>query len=149
MLDVPLDGHTIGEIVFRGNLVMKGYLDNPQETTKAFAGGWLHSGDLAVRHPDGAVEIKDRNKDVIISGGENVSSIEVEGTISQVEGVMEVAVVATPDEKWGERPVAFVVLKSGYESKVTEKGIVAFCRERMAGFKVGWCEPRFDWRKEG
>ncbi|WP_426118779.1 acyl-CoA synthetase [Pseudomonas sp. DSP3-2-2] len=132
---VPKDGTTIGEIYMRGNTVMKGYLGNPTATEQAFDGGWFHSGDLAVWHPDGYLEIRDRLKDIIISGGENISTIEVESTLYRHPAVLEAAVVAKPDEKWGETPCAFVTLKPGHEA-VTEAEIIQFCRERMAGFKV-------------
>ena len=113
MLPVPADGATIGELMLRGNTVMMGYLKNPAATQEAFAGGWFHTGDLAVMHPDGYVEVKDRAKDIIISGGENISSLEVEEVLYQHPAVMEAAVVARPDEKWGETPHAFVTLKPG------------------------------------
>ncbi|WP_341522121.1 acyl-CoA synthetase [Pseudomonas sp. G.S.17] len=132
---VPKDGTTIGEIYMRGNTVMKGYLGNPTATDQAFDGGWFHSGDLAVWHPDGYLEIRDRLKDIIISGGENISTIEVESTLYRHPAVLEAAVVAKPDEKWGETPCAFITLKPGHEA-VTEAEIIQFCRERMAGFKV-------------
>lgn len=134
MQPVPQDGQTIGEIFMRGNLVMKGYLKNPRATEEAFAGDWFHSGDLAAWHPDGYVEIKDRSKDIIISGGENISSIEVEDVLYRHPAVSEAAVVARPDEKWGETPCAFVTLKAG--SQVTEQEIIDFCRENMAKFKA-------------
>lgn len=132
---VPKDGQTIGEIYLRGNTVMKGYLGNAAATEEAFAGGWFHSGDLAVWHPDGYLEIRDRLKDIIISGGENISTIEVEGVLYRHPAVLEAAVVAGPDEKWGETPCAFIALKAGQEH-VAEADIVQFCRERLAGFKV-------------
>jgi len=132
--DVPADGATIGELLLRGNTVMKGYLKNPQATDEAFAGGWFHTGDLAVMHPDGYVEIKDRAKDIIISGGENISSLEVEEVLYRHPQVLEAAVVARPDEKWGETPCAFVTLKAG--AGVDAEGIVAWCREHLARFKV-------------
>jgi fatty-acyl-CoA synthase len=132
--DVPRDGETMGEIVMRGNMVMKGYLDNEEATDKAFEGGWYHSGDVAVWHPDGNVEIRDRAKDVIISGGENISTIEVSQAIDRHPAVLECAVVAVPDEKWGERPKAFVVLKRGKEA--TEHELIEFCKERIARFKA-------------
>jgi len=132
---VPKDGQTIGEIYLRGNTVMKGYLGNTAATEEAFAGGWFHSGDLAVWHPDGYLEIRDRLKDIIISGGENISTIEVEGVLYRHPAVLEAAVVARPDEKWGETPCAFIALKAGQEH-VAEADIVQFCRERLAGFKV-------------
>lgn len=131
---VPHDGKTIGEIFMRGNNVMKGYLKNPAATEDAFKGGWFHSGDLAVCHPDGYVEIKDRSKDIIISGGENISSIEIEDVLYAHPDILEAAVVARPDEKWGETPCAFVSLKPG--ASLTEDDVIAFCRERMAKFKA-------------
>jgi fatty-acyl-CoA synthase len=131
---VPADGETMGEIFFRGNIVMKGYLKNPKATEEAFAGGWFHSGDLAVMHPDGYVEIKDRSKDIIISGGENISTIEVEDVLYRHPAVLEAAVVARPDPQWGETPCAFVTLKDGATAEPAE--IIAFCRERMARFKA-------------
>ncbi|SFX05660.1 acyl-CoA synthetase [Marinospirillum alkaliphilum] len=134
MQPVPRDGQTIGEIFMRGNLVMKGYLKNPRATEEAFAGDWFHSGDLAVWHPDGYVEIKDRSKDIIISGGENISSIEVEDVLYRHPAVSEAAVVARPDEKWGETPCAFINLKAG--AQVTEQEIIDFCRDNMAKFKA-------------
>ena len=135
MRRVPADGATIGELMLRGNTVMMGYLKNPAATREAFAGGWFHSGDLAVMHPDGYVEVKDRAKDIIISGGENISSLEVEEVLYKHPSVMEAAVVAQPDEKWGETPHAFVTLKPG-AADVTAASIVAWCREHMAHFKV-------------
>ena len=134
MRDVPRDGETVGEVVMRGNSVMLRYHDRPEETEAAFRGGWFHSQDLAVWHPDGYVDLRDRAKDIIISGGENISSIEVEAALAQHPSVLVAAVVATPDEKWGERPKAFVELKPG--AGATEESLVAFCRERLAGFKV-------------
>jgi 3-(methylthio)propionyl---CoA ligase len=131
---VPADGRTMGEIFMRGNVVMKGYLKNERATEEAFAGGWFHTGDLGVCHPDGYIELKDRSKDVIISGGENISTIEVESALYRHPAVLEAAVVARPDEKWGETPCAFVTLKPG--ATATEDDIIAFCRERMARFKV-------------
>ncbi|WP_370298435.1 acyl-CoA synthetase [Pontibacterium sp.] len=131
---VPQDGETMGEIFMRGNLVMKGYLKNPSTTDESFEGGWFHSGDLAVWHEDGYIEIKDRSKDIIISGGENISSIEVEDVLYRHPEVMEAAVVAKSDEKWGEVPCAFVKLKEG--AKVDEAGIIEFCRNNMARFKA-------------
>ncbi|HUF56100.1 MAG TPA: acyl-CoA synthetase [Thermohalobaculum sp.] len=142
MQPVPRDGETIGEIMFRGNVVMKGYLKNESATEKAFAGGWYHSGDLAVMQPDGYIQIKDRSKDIIISGGENISSIEVEDAIFKHPSVALVAVVAKPDETWGETPCAFVELKPGAEATADE--IIAFARERLAKYKcprhVEFCE---------
>ena len=134
MQPVPADGETMGEIMFRGNITMKGYLKNPKATQAAFAGGWFHSGDLAVVQPDGYVKIKDRSKDIIISGGENISSIEVEDVLYRHPAVLAAAVVARPDEKWGETPCAFVELKAG--AKVAESEIVEFCRGHLARFKV-------------
>jgi 3-(methylthio)propionyl---CoA ligase len=131
---VPWDGETIGEIFFRGNVTMKGYLKNSKATEEAFAGGWFHTGDLAVVCPDGYVRIKDRSKDIIISGGENISSIEVEDVLYRHPAVMAVAVVARADERWGETPYAFVELKEG--ACATEAEIIAFCRDKMAHFKV-------------
>ncbi len=131
---VPRDGTTLGEIMHRGNGVMKGYFRNPEATAEAFAGGWFHSGDLAFVHPDGWIKIADRSKDIIISGGENVSSVEVEGVLMHHPAVLLAAVVAKPDEKWGEVPCAFVELKSGRQA--TEAELIAFCRERLAGFKT-------------
>jgi fatty-acyl-CoA synthase len=131
---VPRDGTTMGEVFFRGNLVMKGYLKNPSATQAAFAGGWFHSGDLGVVHPDGYIELRDRSKDIIISGGENISTIEVEGVLYKHPAVLEAAVVARPDEKWGETPCAFIVLKPGMTA--TEEEIVAHCRANMAGYKI-------------
>jgi len=133
MADVPRDGRTLGQVVMRGNNIMKGYFKDPEATAAAFRGGWFHSGDLGVMHPDGYIELKDRKKDIIISGGENISSIEVENTLYRHPAVMEVAVVAAPDQKWGEVPVAFVDVKPG--AAVGEAELIAFCRERIAGFK--------------
>jgi len=132
---VPQDGQTMGEIFMRGNNVMKGYLKNPKATAEAFEGGWFHTGDLACWHPDGYVEIKDRSKDIIISGGENISSIEVEDILYRHPAVLEAAVVARPDDKWGETPCAFVTLKEGV-SDVDEAAIIAWCRAHMAHFKT-------------
>jgi fatty-acyl-CoA synthase len=131
---VPADGETIGEIFFRGNVVMKGYLKNPSATAEAFAGGWFHTGDLAVLYPDGYVKIKDRSKDIIISGGENISSLEVEDALHRHPAVLLAAVVAMPDSKWGEVPCAFVELKSSAEA--TEHELIEFCRAQLARFKV-------------
>ncbi|WP_112320335.1 acyl-CoA synthetase [Oceanibium sediminis] len=130
---VPADGQTMGEVLFRGNIVMKGYMKNPAATAEALAGGWFHSGDLAVVHPDGYIQIRDRAKDIIISGGENISSIEVEDVLFSHPAVQAVAVVARPDEKWGETPCAFVELKPGAE--VSEADLIAFARDRLAHFK--------------
>ncbi|MBM3486624.1 MAG: acyl-CoA synthetase [Alphaproteobacteria bacterium] len=131
---VPKDGETMGEVFMQGNVVMKGYLKNPKATAEAFAGGWFHSGDLAVWHKDGYIEIKDRSKDIIISGGENISTIEVESVLYRHPAVLEAAVVARPDEKWGETPCAFVTLKP--DATATAEEIIAFCRDNMARFKV-------------
>ncbi len=133
MQPVPADGETIGEIMFRGNITMKGYLKNERATTESLAGGWFHSGDLAVMQPDGYLRIKDRSKDIIISGGENISSIEVEDALYRHPAVMAAAVVAQPDAKWGEVPCAFVELKEG--ASVTREELIAFCRQYLAGFK--------------
>jgi fatty-acyl-CoA synthase len=134
MLPVPADGQTMGEVFFRGNLVMKGYLKNPQATAAAFAGGWFHTGDLGVVQADGYVKIKDRSKDVIISGGENVSSVEVEEVLYRHPDVLVAAVVAKPDDKWGEVAAAFVQMRPG--SLTTEAEIIEYCRAHMARFKV-------------
>jgi len=134
MEPVPWDGETMGEIMFRGNITMKGYLKNPKATSEAFAGGWYHTGDLAVQYPDGYIKIKDRSKDIIISGGENISSIEVEDVLYRHPDVLAAAVVAKPDAKWGETPCAFVELKPG--SKLTPEEVVAHCKKHLAGFKV-------------
>jgi fatty-acyl-CoA synthase len=134
MQPVPLDGETMGEIMFRGNITMKGYLKNPKATEEAFAGGWFHTGDLAVQYPDGYIKIKDRSKDIIISGGENISSIEVEDVLYRHPDVLAAAVVAKPDPKWGETPCAFIELKPG--AKVTAEEIVAHCKKHLASFKV-------------
>jgi fatty-acyl-CoA synthase len=138
---VPADGVTLGEVMFRGNTVMKGYLKNPSATREAFRQGWYHTGDLAVRHPDGYVEVKDRSKDIIISGGENISSLEVEEVLYRHPDVMEAAVVAKPDPHWGEVPCAFVTLKPG-ASEPSPEALIAWCKERLAGFKV---PRRFVW----
>jgi len=134
MAEVPADGQTMGEIMFRGNITMKGYLKNPSATEKAFAGGWFHTGDLAVMEPDRYVKIKDRSKDIIISGGENISSIEVEDALYRHPAVLACAVVAKPDAKWGETPLAFVELKAGAEVSAAE--LVAHCKSLLAGYKV-------------
>jgi fatty-acyl-CoA synthase len=133
MAPVPADGETMGEVMFRGNIVMKGYLKNPRATDEAFRGGWFHSGDLGVVHPDGYIQLKDRSKDIIISGGENISSIEVESALYKHPAVLAAAVVAKPDAKWGETPCAFVELKDGRSATAEE--LIAFCRERLAHFK--------------
>jgi fatty-acyl-CoA synthase len=142
MRDVPADAQTMGEVVMRGNNVMAGYFDDPEATAQAFAGGWFHSGDLGVMHPDGYIELRDRKKDIIISGGENISTIEVEHTIVKHPAVLECAVVAMPHEKWGEVPKAFVALRPGQQ--LGEEELIAFCRERLAHFKcpkaVEFCE---------
>jgi fatty-acyl-CoA synthase len=131
---VPADGSTIGEVAVRGNTVMKGYLRNPEATRLAFADGWFHSGDLAVVHPDRYIEIKDRAKDIIISGGENISTLEIEEVLYRHPSVMEAAVVAKPDEKWGETPCAFVVLKPGAQP-LSAAEVIEWCRARLAHFK--------------
>ncbi len=132
--ELPWDGTSLGEIMLRGNTVMKGYLNNPSATEAAFAKGWFRSGDLAVRHPDGYIEVKDRSKDVIISGGENISSLEVEEALYRHPNVLEAAVVARPDEKWGETPCAFVTLKDGQVANAED--IIEFCRDRLAHYKA-------------
>lgn len=134
MQPVPQDGERLGEVMFRGNIVMKGYLKNAAATDEAFAGGWFHSGDLGVMHPDGYIQLKDRSKDIIISGGENISSIEVEDALYKHAAVALVAVVARPDEKWGEHPCAFVELKAG--ATASEAELIAFCRQHLAGYKM-------------
>ena len=137
MNDVPADGARMGEVVMRGNVVMKGYFANPEATEQAFRGGWFHSGDVGVMHPDRVIELRDRKKDIIISGGENVSTIEVEQAVASHPAVMECAVIAVPDEKWGEVPKAFVVLKPGREATVEQ--IIEHVRGRIAHFKA----PKF------
>ena len=134
MEPVPADGETLGEVMFRGNIVMMGYLKNPEATAKAFADGWFHSGDLGVMHPDGYIELKDRSKDIIISGGENISTIEVETVLYRHPAILEAAVVARPDEKWGETPCAFVTLREG--ATATAEEIIAYCRQNMAHYKA-------------
>jgi fatty-acyl-CoA synthase len=134
MKPVPADGKTIGEVMFRGNIVMRGYLKNPKATRDALEGGWFHSGDLGVMYPDGYIQLKDRSKDIIISGGENISSIEVEDAIAKHPAVLFVAVVARPDAKWGEHPCAFVELRPG--AIVSETEISDFARARLAKFKM-------------
>ena len=131
---VPADGETMGEIMFKGNIAMKGYLKNEKATKEAFEGGWFHSGDLAVMNPDGYIKMKDRSKDIIISGGENISSVEVEDVLYRHPAVMAAAVVAKPDDKWGETPCAFLEIKPGME--VTPADIIAHCKQHLAGFKV-------------
>ena len=138
MEHVPADGETLGEVMFQGNIIMKGYLKNANATSQSLAGGWFHSGDLGVLHPDGYIQLKDRSKDIIISGGENISSIEVEDAIFRHPAVMNVAVVAKPDDKWGETPCAFIELKEGND-QVTENDIITFCRDNLAHYK----RPRF------
>ncbi|NBJ11860.1 AMP-binding protein [Microvirga arsenatis] len=133
MQPVPADGQTLGEVMFRGNVVMKGYLKNPKGTAKAFEGGWFHSGDLGVKYPDGYVQLKDRSKDIIISGGENISSIEVEDALYKHPAIQAAAVVAMPDEKWGETPCAFVELKPDHS--VSAEDIIAWCRQNLASYK--------------
>jgi fatty-acyl-CoA synthase len=137
MRPVPRDGETLGEVMFRGNVVMKGYLKNPTATEKEFSGGWFHSGDLGVIHPDGYIQLKDRSKDIIISGGENISSIEVEEALYKHPAVQAVAVVAKPDDKWGETPCAFVELKPG--TSATPEELIAWCRSHLAAYKC----PRY------
>jgi fatty-acyl-CoA synthase len=142
MQPVPRDGATMGEVMFRGNVVMKGYLKNKSASDKAFHGGWFRSGDLGVRHPDGYIQLKDRSKDIIISGGENISSIEVEDALFRHPKVRAAAVVAAPDDKWGETPCAFVELKDGEEATAEE--LISWAREHLAHFKcprhVVFCE---------
>jgi len=134
MQDVPADGQTLGEVVMRGNNVMKGYYDQPEATAEAFRGGWFHSGDLGVIHPDGYIELRDRKKDIIISGGENISTIEVEQAVLAHDAVLDTAVIGVPDEKWGERPKAFVVLKPG--ATATEHELLDHVRGRIAHYKA-------------
>jgi fatty-acyl-CoA synthase len=131
--DVPSDALTVGEVVMRGNNVMLGYYRDPEATATAFAGGWFHSGDLAVMHPDGYIEVRDRSKDIIISGGENISSLEVERVLYDHPDVLEAAIVGQPDEKWGEVPHAYVLLRDG--AVAGEASLIEFCRERLAHFK--------------
>jgi len=133
MEPVPTDGRTMGKVMFRGNVVMKGYLKNGPSTDKAFAGGWFHSGDLGVKHSDGYVQLRDRSKDIIISCGENISSIEIEDTLFEHPGVQLAAVVARPDEKWGETPCASVEMKSGHAATAEE--LIEWCRARLARYK--------------
>jgi fatty-acyl-CoA synthase len=134
---MPADGESLGEVMFRGNVVMKGYLKNTKATDQAFAGGWFHSGDLGVKHADGYIQLKDRSKDIIISGGENVSSIEVEEALYKHPAVQAAAVVAKPDEKWGETPCAFIELKEG--AAASEAELVGWCRQHLAAYKC----PRY------
>jgi fatty-acyl-CoA synthase len=131
---VPLDGKTQGELLLRGNIVMKGYLKNEEATASVFEEGWFHTGDVAVVHPDGYIQITDRSKDVIISGGENISSVEVEDILHRHPAVLIAAVVAQPDAKWGEVPCAFIELKPGVEAPA-ERELISFCRERLAHYK--------------
>ena len=142
MNDVPADAETMGEVVMRGNNVMRGYYNDPDATAEAFRGGWFHSGDIGVMHDDGYIELRDRGKDIIISGGENISTIEVENVIYQHPDVQEVAIVAMPHEKWGEVPKAFVTVRPG--ASPTEESIIEFTRERLSHFKcpkaVEFCE---------
>src|SRR5262249_16541205 len=135
MRELPLDGASMGEVMLRGNTVMKGYLKNPSASEAAFRGGWFHSGDLAVRHPDGYIEVKDRSKDIIISGGENISSLEVEEVLYRHPKVLEAAVVARPDPRWGETPCAFVTPRPGADGPTADE-IIAWCRDNLARFKV-------------
>ena len=142
MQDVPADGTTMGEVVMRGNNVMKGYFADPEATEAAFRGGWFHSGDLAVMHADGYIELRDRAKDIVISGGENMSTIEVEQVLLRHPDVSEAAIVGMPSEKWGERPMAFVTLRAG--AHLGDRELIAFARESLPGFKapdaVEFCE---------
>jgi fatty-acyl-CoA synthase len=137
MMPVARDGETLGEVMMRGNVVMKGYLKNRSSTEKAFAGGWFHTGDLGVTHPDGYIQLKDRSKDIIISGGENISSIEVEDALYKHPAVAAAAVVAKPDDKWGETPCAFIELKPGASASTDE--LVQWCRKHLASYKC----PRY------
>jgi fatty-acyl-CoA synthase len=134
MTDVPADGNAMGEVVMRGNNVMTGYYRDPEATAKAFSGGWFHSGDLGVMHPDGYIELRDRIKDIIISGGENISTIEVEQALMSHPCVLDAAVIGVPDEKWGERPKAYVVLRPG--KSATPEDLIAHVRTKIAGYKV-------------
>jgi fatty-acyl-CoA synthase len=134
MRDVPADGQTLGEVIMRGNNTMRGYFHDAEATERAFRGGWFHSGDLGVMHADGYIELRDRAKDIIISGGENISTIEVEQAIAAHPAVLEVAVIGVPDDYWGESPKAFVVVREGLVA--SEEEIIAHCRDRLAGFKV-------------
>ena len=134
MTPVPADGETLGEVMFRGNIVMKGYLKNKDATEEAMASGWFHSGDLGVMHPDGYIQLKDRSKDIIISGGENISSIELEDVLYSHPAVQAASVVAKQDEKWGETPCAFVELKPG--KTATAEELMAFCRQHVAHYKA-------------
>jgi fatty-acyl-CoA synthase len=133
MRAVPADGETLGEVCMRGNVVMKGYFAQPEATAEAFRGGWFHSGDVGVMHPDGNIELRDRKKDIIISGGENISTIEVQQAVESHPAVLECAVIAIPDEKWGEVPKAFVTLKPGQSA--SEEEVIEWCRARIAKYK--------------
>jgi len=134
MADVPADGNSMGEIVMRGNNVMAGYYLDPDTTAEAFRGGWFHSGDLGVMHPDGYIELRDRSKDVVISGGENISTIEVEQALMSHPAVLEAAVIGVPDDKWGERPKAFVLLRAGHSA--TPQELIAHVRTKIASYKA-------------
>jgi fatty-acyl-CoA synthase len=134
LAELPWDGQTIGECMMRGNIIMSGYLKNPKTTDETLRGGWYHSGDLAVRHPNGYIEVKDRLKDIIISGAENIPTLEIESVLYRHPAVMEAAVVAKPDDKWGETPCAFIELKPG--ATATEAEIIAYCRDNMAHYKA-------------
>ncbi len=136
MQPTPRDGNTLGELMVRGNTVMRGYLKNEAATNEAFKGGWYHTGDLGVMHPDGYIEVRDRSKDIIISGGENISSLEVEEVLYKHPGIMEAAVVAKPDEKWGETPCAFVTCTAGYEETLTSEEVINWCRKNLATYKI-------------
>jgi fatty-acyl-CoA synthase len=133
---LPADGVTIGEVVMRSNTIMRGYLKDEETSDNTLRDGWLHSGDLGVKHPDGYIEMKDRAKDIIISGGENIASLEIEEVLYSHPQIMEAAVVARPDEKWGESPCAFVTLKPNAEGTVSAEDIIAYCRQNMAGYKI-------------
>ena len=136
MQPTPWDGETMGELMVRGNTVMRGYLKNPDASDEAFAHGWYHTGDLGVTHADGYIEVRDRSKDIIISGGENISSLEVEDVLYQHPEIMEAAVVAKPDDKWGESPCAFVAPVAAQEDKLSEQEVIRWCRKNMASYKV-------------
>ena len=136
MQPTPRDGNTLGELMVRGNTVMRGYLKNEAATNEAFKGGWYHTGDLGVMYPDGYIEVRDRSKDIIISGGENISSLEVEEVLYKHPGIMEAAVVAKPDEKWGETPCAFVTCTAGYEETLTSEEVINWCRKNLATYKI-------------
>ncbi len=134
LVDVPADGESMGEILLRGNNVMAGYFKDPDATAEAFAGGWFHTGDLGVMHPDGYVQLRDRAKDIIISGGENISTVEVEQALVSHDAVLDVAVVGVPDEKWGERPRAYVLLNDG--ATLTAGELIEYARKMLAGYKI-------------